>query len=95
MFRLGLDYGLEFSSHIRLRQDSELRVSHLACMTEWYGGRGVDEKNNKKRPRWRYLTWISRHLRVRSLKVHGQQPMKIHTVIKLRISWFKLTKCLH
>ena len=30
MFGLGLDYGLRFSSDIRLRQDPELRVSHLA-----------------------------------------------------------------
>ena len=27
---LGLDYGLGFSSDIRLRQDPQLRVSHLA-----------------------------------------------------------------
>ena len=30
MLGLGLDYGLGFSSDIRLRQDSQLRVSHLA-----------------------------------------------------------------
>ena len=30
MFGLGLDYGLGFSSDIRLRQDPQLRVSHLA-----------------------------------------------------------------
>ena len=27
---LGLDYGLGFSSDIRLRQDPQLRISHLA-----------------------------------------------------------------
>ena len=30
MFGLGLDYGLGFSSDIRLRQNPQLRVSHLA-----------------------------------------------------------------
>ena len=30
MLGLGLDYGLGFSSDIRLRQDPQLRVSHLA-----------------------------------------------------------------
>ena len=30
MFGLGLDYGLGFRSDIRLRQDPQLRVSHLA-----------------------------------------------------------------
>ena len=30
MFGLGLDYGLGFSSDIRLRQDPQLRVSYLA-----------------------------------------------------------------
>ena len=30
MFELRLDYGLGFSSDIRLRQDPQLRVSHLA-----------------------------------------------------------------
>ena len=30
MFGLGLDYGLGFSSDIQLRQDPQLRVSHLA-----------------------------------------------------------------
>ena len=30
VFGLGLDYGLGFSSDIRLRQDRQLRVSHLA-----------------------------------------------------------------
>ena len=33
MFGLGLDYGLRFSSDIRLRQDPELRVSHLHVTT--------------------------------------------------------------
>ena len=31
MFGLGLNYGLGFSSDIRLRQDPQLRVSHLAA----------------------------------------------------------------
>ena len=31
---LGLDYGLGFSSDIRLRQDAELRVSHHLVTTE-------------------------------------------------------------
>ena len=31
VFGLGLDYGLGFSLDIRLRQDPQLRVSHLAA----------------------------------------------------------------
>ena len=32
MFGLGLDYGLGFTSNIGLRQDPQLRVSHLATI---------------------------------------------------------------
>ena len=38
---LGLDYGLGFSSDIRLRQDPQLRVSHLATTMRYWRENGT------------------------------------------------------
>ena len=40
-------------------------------------------KKKEKQVRWRYLTWIWRHLCVSPLIDYGQQPMKMHTEVTL------------
>ena len=40
---------------------------------------GAKKKKNKLR--WRDMTWILRQLCVRPWVDHGQQPMKMHTVV--------------